>query len=209
MISQWLNYFHQKSLQQDQQTFQQQQQITRQNQVISNLKSEIQILPKKEDIKRIIDETIAYEEMITRLDSIERRMMQAAQGQPSTQSQIQPPTTLQPQSQITPTQPSNEMLEMQKRLEKLEQRKSNLKEKLIKRITKNSKDYVKSIVLSLIKKYEKIPALQLKEMVVEEQGLCSKSSFYRLLEEIEAREDIGVIRTGKEKHYIAKLSKQT
>ena len=45
-------------------------------------------------------------------------------------------------------------------------------------------------------------------MIVEEQGLCSKSSFYRLLEEIEQEPDIGVIKEGKEKHYIAKISKK-
>ena len=59
------------------------------------------------------------------------------------------------------------------------------------------------MVLSYIKKYWEITALQLKEMVVEEQGLCSKSSFYRLLQEIEERGDIGVVKEGKEKHYMA------
>src|SRR3989338_840670 len=85
-----------------------------------------------------------------------------------------------------------------KRLETLEQKRQTIKEKIIKRITKNSKDYVKSIMLSYIKKYGKITALQLKEMVVEEQGLCSKSSFYRLLDEIEEEPEIGVIKEGKE-----------
>ena len=50
-------------------------------------------------------------------------------------------------------------------------------------------------------------ALQLKEMVVEEQGLCSKSSFYRILEEIESLDEIVTIKKGKEKHYMAKKIK--
>ena len=95
-----------------------------------------------------------------------------------------------------------------KRLDKLEAKKATIKEKIIKRITKNSKDYIKSIILSYIKKYGKITALQLKEMVVEEQGLCSKSSFYRLLEELEEEPEIGVLKKGKEKHYIAKVEKK-
>ena len=51
-------------------------------------------------------------------------------------------------------------------------------------------------------------ALQLKEIVVEEQALCSKSSFYRLLEEIEQEPEIGVVKKGKEKHYITNISKK-
>ena len=79
----------------------------------------------------------------------------------------------------------------------------------MKKITRNSKEYAKTIILSYIKKYEKISALQLKEMLVDEQALCSKSSFYRLLEEIESLGDIAVIKKGKEKHYISKISKTT
>ena len=101
-----------------------------------------------------------------------------------------------------------EIGQLHQRLEKLEAKKATIKEKIIKRITKNSKDYIKSIILSYIKKYSKITALQLKEMVVEEQGLCSKSSFYRLLEELEEEPELGVIKKGKEKHYIAKLTKK-
>jgi hypothetical protein len=63
---------------------------------------------------------------------------------------------------------------------------------------------VKSVILSYIKKYERISALQLKEIVVDEQNFCSKSSFYRLLEEIEELDDIGVVKQGKEKQYISK-----
>ena len=46
--------------------------------------------------------------------------------------------------------------------------------------------------------------MPLKEIVVDEQNLCSKSSFYRLLEEIEQLDDVGVIKHGKEKHYVSK-----
>ena len=84
---------------------------------------------------------------------------------------------------------------------------ASLREKIIKKLTKNSKDYVKNVVLSLITKYGKISGTQLREMVVEEQGLCSKSSFYRMLDEIRREEDLGVIAEGKEKVFVAKMLK--
>src|SRR3989344_797367 len=86
-----------------------------------------------------------------------------------------------------------------------EQKQLSMKEKIVKKITRNSKDYVKNIIISYIRKYERVSALQLKEIVVDEQDLCSKSSFYRLLEEIEQSDEIAVIRQGKEKHYLLKI----
>ena len=63
------------------------------------------------------------------------------------------------------------------------------------------------MILSYIKKYEKISAFQLREMVVEEQNLTSKSTFYRIMEEIESLGEISIIRQGKEKLYLVKLRK--
>ena len=91
-------------------------------------------------------------------------------------------------------------------LERLETRKtpSNLQERIAKRITRNSKDYIKGVLMSFIQKYERISALKLREIVVEEQGLCSKSSFYRLLEELQDRESLDVIVEGKQKVVVAR-----
>ena len=85
---------------------------------------------------------------------------------------------------------------------------SALKEKILRRVTRNSKDYIKGIISSLINKYGRISAMQLREMIVEEQGLCSKSSFYRILDEIEREEGFTVISSGREKVYVSKLSKR-
>ncbi|MBI2128962.1 hypothetical protein HYU07_01870 [Candidatus Woesearchaeota archaeon] len=84
--------------------------------------------------------------------------------------------------------------------------KQSFKEKVVKKLTKNSKDYVKSVIVSLIQKYEKVSALQLREIVVDEQKLCSKSSFYRILEEVERGREIGFMKDGKEKSYLSKIS---
>jgi predicted RNase H-like nuclease (RuvC/YqgF family) len=76
-----------------------------------------------------------------------------------------------------------------------------IRERLIRKIAKSSKDHVKSLIKSLIIKYGQISALHLREIVVEEQGLSSKSSFYRILEELETDEDISVMHDKKEKKY--------
>lgn len=87
-----------------------------------------------------------------------------------------------------------------KRIEVLESQKpKTTKEKILTKISRRSKEYMKGMILSLIKKYDKISALQLREMLVEEQGLLSKSSFYRLLEEIEKSDEVSMVVEGKEK----------
>jgi len=185
-IFQWLNYLYQKSMEQENR-------IHEQSQKISELKAELSTMPKtKHQLKQIIDEFYSYETITRRIDDIENRLNNMYKGQ------IQ-----------VPQAEGHRLFEIQKRLESLEQKKAGLKEKLLKKITKSSKDYIKTIIVSYIKKYEKISALQLKEMLVDEQGLCSKSSFYRILEEIESEnEDIGAIKKGKEKEYISKITKK-
>jgi hypothetical protein len=98
-----------------------------------------------------------------------------------------------------------EMQAIEQRLNSLEeQRKATIREKVVKRVTRNSKEYVKSLILSYIRKYTQISGLQLKDMIVYDQGLCSKSSFYRILDEIEAMEDISIVKKGREKYYLYK-----
>lgn len=97
-----------------------------------------------------------------------------------------------------------------KRLDDIEQKKPEpraaLKERIIKKIAKNSKDYVKNVIVSMIKKYTEISAPQLKEIIVHEQGLCSKSSFYRILEELESDDEIDISKHGKEKIFLYKTA---
>ena len=89
--------------------------------------------------------------------------------------------------------------------QQVERKQSSLKEKIIRKITRNSKTYVKNLILSYIEKYQEVTALQLKEMIVEEQNICSKSSFYRLLQELEDDSKVSVVKEGKNKIYIQKL----
>jgi len=215
-ILQWLNYLYQKNLQQEE--------------VIKQLQQELSSTPKsKEEIRKIVDEFYSYEHIIGRVKELDNRIEELRKSHielnkshqelhekhheigpkiESLKAELKSEIAAHRQS-IPHKIPVAEIDQLQQRLEKLESKKETIKEKIIKRITKNSKDYIKSIILSYIKKYGKITALQLKEMIVEEQGLCSKSSFYRLLDEIEEEPEIGVIKEGKEKHYIAKISKKT
>ena len=191
-IFQWLDYLYRKSQEQEQ--------------IVKHLNDELSTIPRRpEDIKRIVDSYYSYENILAKISILNSRVDELiarhqAQDLTTAQQAVQQQLPRQSFMQIEP-----HIVEIKKRLEKLEHKKISLKEKLMKRLTKNSKDYVKSIILSYIKKYESISATQLKEMVVDEQALCSKSSFYRLLEEIEALGDIGVIKKGKERQYFYKL----
>ncbi|MFC1800629.1 hypothetical protein ACFLYT_01090 [Nanoarchaeota archaeon] len=182
IVFKWLKYLYVKSQEQDQKIQQLQNQLNSQ---------QINVSVPKEQIKEVVDEYYSLDNVHHHINHIHQRLNHMA----STQSY------------------SPHIAELQSRLDMLERKskdvKSNLKEKLIKKITRNSKEYVLNLIISLIRKYEKISALQLKEIVVEEQGLCSKSSFYRILAEIEKNRDITVIKEGKEKLYLAKIVKNS
>ena len=76
---------------------------------------------------------------------------------------------------------------------------SNLADKLVRGIAKKSKEYIKNYLLQLCKKYDKINALTLREMVVEDQKITSKSSFYRLIQELEEEGLLKIVVDKKEK----------
>ena len=186
-IFQWMNYFYQKNMEQEQ--------------LIKQLHLEISYIPKTgDDIRRIVDDYYSFESVMAKIRELDSRIGELAriQSEIRRDSQVSMPQ----QIVVRETQSSAGLSKIEKRLEKLEQKKASIREKIMKRLTRNSKEYVKSVILSYIKKYERISALQLKEIVVDEQNFCSKSSFYRLLEEIEQLDDIGVIKEAKEKHYL-------
>ena len=182
-IFQWLNYFYRKSMEQEQ--------------LLKQLQMEISYIPKtREDIRRIIDDYYSFESIMAKMRELNEKVDELARKQAFERHAPHP------------SREHADISYIEKRLEKLEQKKFSMREKIVKRLARNSKEYVKSLMLSYIGKYERISALQLKEIVVDEQNFCSKSSFYRLLEEIEELGEIGVVKQGKEKHYIAKAIKQ-
>jgi hypothetical protein len=188
-LYQWVAYFQQQVVRQNQLIEEQQhdlddyeQEILRQRQLIERMQSELRDVPKdSETIKRIIDAYYDFDEIMDRVRQIEDKLsrLEHLKSAPAVQ-QIRHEVAELPHV----VQPS---------------RTQALRDKIVQRITRNSKEYLKGLIMSMITKYGKISALQLREMLVEEQGLASKSSFYRLLEELEAENAIGVIHEGKEK----------
>jgi hypothetical protein len=190
-LRQWVDYLHQK-------TQQQEAKIKALSDEIATQNEELSMMPKTpEDIKRVIDAYYSYESMLNRIRAMEVKVEEVSQRE-------------MPWQPAKPHVPPGhaEIDTLRRKIEALEQKKLSLKEKIVKRVTRNSKDYLKGIILSYIRKYEHVSTLQLKEMVVDDQQLCSKSSFYRLMEEIEDEHEIGVVRQGKEKHYFLKALKK-
>ncbi len=178
-LFQWLNYLHQKNLEQDHE--------------IKQLKLELSYIPKRpEDIRKIIDSYYSFDNIMERVKMLNEKIDNISRGR---------------SEHIPSARP--EIDEIEQRLATLEEaKKATIREKVVKRVTRNSKEYVKQLALSYIRKYTQIGALQLKDMIVYDQGLCSKSSFYRLLDEIEAMEEIGVAKKGNQKYYLYKQLKE-
>ncbi len=140
----------------------------------------------KQEIRQILDQEYHLRDVTTEINQIKAKLHQ---------------------TDLTSI-PEEKIDQINQRLALLEQKKekatSNFRQKLLKKFSRNSKDYIKGLILSTIKRYEKISAYQLKEMLVDEQGLCSKSSFYRLLTELETTENFEIIKQGKEKFIVVK-----
>lgn len=164
------------------------QKIQEQEQLIYRLQAELSELPKtKDSIRELIDSYYVNKGIFDRLKSIEHRIDNLHTKKSETGEQ------------------SEELKAILKRLETIEQKRQSVKHKIIEKIAKNTKEQVKSVMLSLIKKYEKIPAYQMRDIIVEEKRLCSRSSFYRILEEIEDEDSIGVVKERKEKYYLSNI----
>ncbi len=91
---------------------------------------------KPEDIKKIIDRYYSFDNLMERIKIINEKVDSLAAKKPSesTQPQIHP-----------------EIHEIAQRLTQLEeQKKATIREKVVKRVTRNSKEYVKQLMLSYI-----------------------------------------------------------
>lgn len=172
----WINYLYSENIKQQQLT----------QEMAAKLK---QAPLSKDEIKALIDSHYAFDAILARIRQIEEKITAIAATRAPVQPQIYP--------YVAPIPPA--VAETQKPI-------SMLREQVIKRLVRNSKDYIKSAMLSLVKKYGKLTAIQLRDIIVDEQALCSKSSFYRLLDELEAEGQLSAIEQGREKMYLARLS---
>jgi len=162
------------------------QKSTQQEHLISQLQHQLNQTPTSpEAIRRLIDSHYAYSNIHGRIKDLNRKIELLSHMHDSHNQQI------------------NQFHEKFEDLNK-PSKQPNIKERIIQKLTRNSKNYAKTVILSFIEKYHKIPALQLKEMLVDEQKLCSKSSFYRLLQELEQENRVELLSDGKNKLYMAK-----
>ena len=188
------------------------------------VENQINYMPKTpSDIKKIIDQHYSYDHILSRINILNDKVETLMDDRRPTLRRLQ-----EIEHSLSKAGKVNEPIylrvkQLQNKLETLENRPvhtlspihtthvsqprvNQLREKIIEKVTRNSKQYVKNVILSLIQKYGNISGLNLKEMVVDEQGLCSKSSFYRLLTELEKEHPMSISWKGKEKHYIANLN---
>ncbi|MBI2577150.1 hypothetical protein HYV84_08105 [Candidatus Woesearchaeota archaeon] len=184
--------------------------------LIIELANTFKNLPKtREEIHQLIKESSPHEELrqhigkvAAEIEDLKRHHSDLLRSHLDLQHKhIQQPVVLDAKLGQIPL--SGELEKLSTKIKVLEEKQVSGKEKFLKRIAKNSKGYIKNLLLSYIKKYGSISGFQLKEIVVVEQGICSKSTFYRLLEELEEDADIGVMKKGKEKHYVAKIVAET
>lgn len=197
LLSQWVEYLYHLSIEQqrsmnDLRTRNNQLQSSlielerhnrRQNDLVRDLTLQLKNMPTtREDIRKIVDSFYSFEPILARLKAMEHKL-----------SEIEAKKAAHPQIAASP---HISAVSVHKEM-------PSLKEKILRRITRNSKNFMKSSILSLVAKYGKISALQMREMLVEEQGLCSKSSFYRLLDELEKTQGLRFVVDGKEKVYFA------
>lgn len=164
--------------------------IQQQHAHLSGLQSQLDDAPLgEEDIRQMIDLYYSNDDIYAQLEDLKSRLSHTHGLHEPLVSRIN---------------------RLHERVDELESRNSSqkvsYKEKILAKITRNSKDYVKNMVSSLVRKYGRISAMQLREIIVDEQGLCSKSSFYRLLSEIEQEGGFDTILDGKEKVFLARIS---
>lgn len=190
------------------------------NERLLSVQKQLDALPaSKEEIRHIIDGYYSYDGVLRKIDEIHERIDSLAAKQKHFPEELEdirarlsrivhPVGKVAPQPRTVVRAETAKLDEISQRLKHIEDsRKKNVREVMVQKITKNSKTYVKNVIVQLIRKYGEIPALKLKEMVVDEQGLCSKSSFYRLLNEVQEEAEVSVAHSGKEKQIVFKLTK--
>lgn len=184
-LNQWVSYLHQQNKQLADENAALRRLAEEQKLALNELKVTVQHLPKTSyEIKQLIDQCYNFEPILQRVKHIEQKIELLEL------KRERPPIAVRPLEYQPPSVSS-------------EKASTALKEKMMRRLARNSKDYIKNLVLGLVHKYGKIGALQLREMVVEEQGLCSKSTFYRILEEMEQEQSLNVVSDGKHTVYVA------
>lgn len=186
-LYQWISYLYQQNQQLVEHNAALKRLAEEQKLALNELKVTVQHLPKTpHEIKQIVEQYYNFEPILQRIKHIEQKV-----------------ELLEMRRTIRPLEHSTPSVSAPVHVQEERQSSTALKEKLMRKLARNSKDYIKNLVLGLVHKYSKMGALQLREIVVEEQGLCSKSSFYRILEEMEKEQNLQIVSDGKHTVYVA------
>lgn len=192
-LYQWVTYLNAQNQQLVEQNAALKRLTEEQKLALNELKVTVQHLPKTpHEIKQIVEQYYSFDPILQRIKHIEQKI-----------------ELLEMRRERSPFRPLDHSTPSVSAPPARETASTNLKEKLMRKLARNSKDYIKNLVLGLVHKYGKMGALQLREMVVDEQGLCSKSSFYRILEEMEKENSLQVISDGKHTVYVASSAHAT
>lgn len=205
-VIEWLYFFHQKHQEHDIR--------------LKLLENQMLYMPKTPaEIKQIIDQHYSNDQLITKIKQLNNKVENLLDNHKPVIRRLEDVESSLSKVGKADEPLYNKIKEIHARLEAIEHKaistntplistRNNLRDKIIEKVTKNSKEYVKNVILSLIQKYGNITGMQIKEIIVDEQGLCSKSSFYRLLAEVERQQPISLTWIGKEKHYSIALSRK-
>jgi hypothetical protein len=192
-LYQWVTYLNAQNQQLVEQNSAFRRLAEEQKLALNELKVTVQHLPKTpHEIKQIVEQYYSFDPILQRIKHIEQKIELLEMRRER--------SSFRPLDHSTPSVSAPQARETAS---------TNLKDKLMRKLARNSKDYIKNLVLGLVHKYGKMGALHLREMVVDEQGLCSKSSFYRILEEMEREHSLQVISDGKHTVYIASATHAT
>ncbi len=187
-LYQWVSYLYQQNQQLVEQNAALKRLTEEQKFALNEIKVTVQHLPKTpHEIKQIVEQYYNFEPILQRIKHIESKI-ELLEIRRQERPVFRPLDHQSPSVSAPVAERSSS---------------TALKEKLMRKLARNSKDYIKNLVLGLVHKYGKMGALQLREIVVEEQGLCSKSSFYRVLEEMEKESSLQIISDGKHTVYVA------
>jgi len=196
-LYQWVSFLYAQNQQLVEQTSVLKRLTEEQKLSLHELKVTVNHIPKTADeIKRLVDMHYSLEPVLTRVKHIEQKLELIEMRKERPLEHHSPSVSSAPKPQ-----PVHEVPVVKKPQDAI-------REKLIRKFARNGKEYVKNLINSMVHKYGKVGALQLREIIVEEQGLCSKSSFYRILEEMEAENLLHVVSKGKHTVYVPAASKE-
>jgi len=198
-LQQWVSYLNHQNQQLQEQNAALRRLTDEQKLALNELKVTVQHLPKTpSEIRSLVESHFDWKPVLERVRRIEQKI-ELLELQREHQRAFTRPLHHEAPS-VSRSQPAPQPVHVEKPAPKPA---PAIREKLMRKLARNSKDYIKNLILGLVHKYSKIAAMQLREIVVEEQGLCSKSSFYRILEEMEKDGTLNKVSSGKQAVYVA------